>query len=278
MKKQPACQGGSAGGPILESQVDFHIHTIMSACASGEMTMRNIAERCLALGRRAIGISDHVMCPEHVSCIAEDIGEAQVFSSGVPAICIGCELDMIAPGAAAADIGRDFPVDFVCVATNHFQLDHVWRPALLTAPSLVEYWADSAISMTELPRADVWVHPATLGPFDDILGGRTLISFLHPRKRDDLFRSLREAGIAVELRKPPPTPEGEAGHIEFYSLAREAGVKFSIGSDAHRLSALSEAWEGVKDLARKVGFSSADLWLPDRLTRTSSLEASSQDC
>ncbi|MCX7806725.1 MAG: PHP domain-containing protein [Planctomycetota bacterium] len=258
---------------VPEARVDFHIHTIMSACASGEMTMANVVERCAFLGRERIGVTDHVMCPEHISCLLEDQIEARTVPRVGIAVYVGCELDLLAPGVPAADMGLEMPLDFVGVAANHFHLAHVRRPPSSVPEDLADYWADMALSLTELPRADVWMHPAHIGPFEEFLDDRPLTSLVLPRKLDDLFRSLAQAGIAVELRRMPPQPERAASHVEFYRLAKKAGLKFSVGSDSHHLSNLAEAWEPVASVARKAGFTHRDMWLPARLGEAAGAEA-----
>ena len=261
---EPAERGAGAPTP---PQVDFHIHTFRSACARGNMTVDNAAAAAARAGRKAIGITDHILRREHLGLILECEEEIRIRSFRGMVVCAGCELDMVSPGVAAAKVGPDASLDYVGIAVNHFHLSTVAQPPLGDPAGIASYWATLARSIGDLPRADVWVHPAHVGQYEEALGERTLLSYLTSFERDEIFRVLREANVAVELRRLPDNPSRVESHVEFYREAKRHGVRFSVGSDSHNLETLAFAWEAVADVAREAGFEESDLWLPPRARR-----------
>ena len=67
--------------------------------------------------------------------------------------------------------------------------------------------------------------------------------------------------IAMEISPRALARDQMYFRLKFYSLCKEAGLKFSFGSDAHSLDNVGQTWV-VGELVKELGITDEDIWLP----------------
>ncbi|HUL62961.1 MAG TPA: PHP domain-containing protein [Methanocella sp.] len=212
-------------------KVDLHVHSNKS---DGRNSVRELIEAAELGGLDVLAITDHG--PGHGSGITER--QARETKAEVAAlqpsyrvkVLVGIEAEVLPTGEVfLAD--RD-GLDLV-LASYH------------AAPSEEAYYR-AVFRAMEDPRVDVLAHHAWSA------GAR----FSPVREHEErLVALLRDHGKAIEINSKHCLPSWD-----FLAMCRDAGVKYTIGSDAHRLPDVgSVAW--ASNAARHI-FKDQGLFLP----------------
>jgi histidinol phosphatase-like PHP family hydrolase len=80
-------------------------------------------------------------------------------------------------------------------------------------------------------------------------------------REDRWVSALAESGVAMEISNRYKLP-----HDRLLKKARQAGVRFTLGSDGHTEAQVGRL-EWAAETARRVGITEADLWIPERRRR-----------
>lgn len=252
---------------------NFHIHSTLSGCASKNMFIKAIiaeAEKCSMF---TIAITDHIDNPKTKDhrgrqLIGEyrKIRDLKFFSSNLR-ILLGCEITQTNPNTfSIADEIAD-EMDIILVSCNHYHLKYVDKPLNIIPyvdkpPDIspVNY-ADHYLTMVEgalnWKYTNVIAHPFHLHKLKWIDHARVLKNYDVDRLKN-ILRIAADKGVAFEL-----CPRHFKNHLDFFAqlllYGREYGTKFSIGTDAHKLSQVCYGEEDLKILAA-IGVKEEDLW------------------
>jgi len=253
---------------------DLHVHTYLSACCGDKDRQTPSAILSLAedMGVNTIGFADHVWANPSLSPSdfyrSQDEGQIAKLRADLSTIStttrvlVGCEAEMIAPGKFGITPQFAETLDFVLLACSHFHMNEFVAQPQSHAPR------DIATHMLEFLRSGVSsglatsiAHPLLpLGYLDQLDSAVDTISdaeFL------DVFGVAVEHGVALEITTGflPSQPENAFSvetPIRFLSLAKQAGCKFTLGSDAHN----PEAQKRLPELAaitKAVGVTEQDI-------------------
>lgn len=233
---------------------DLHIHTGLSACCSAkdEQQPEKILQRAAEMGLKTVGFSDHLWVnPEITPCgwyLPQGAGQiirlremlANQPDYGVR-ISVGCEADMNAPGCFG--LTRDFAatLDHVLLSCSHFHMKgFVQQPEDESSHSvgrhLLAFFRSGVIS--GLPTSIA--HPFI--PFGRIDRFSEIIATLPDEELLDAFGLAAENNVALEITTvflPKTDPETEQLRwsmetpARLLSLAKKAGCRFTLGTDAH---------------------------------------------
>jgi histidinol phosphatase-like PHP family hydrolase len=224
----------------LTIEHDLHIHSNLSLCAKPEMTFDNIASAARSRGFTVIGVCDHtdeVGDWEREKRLLKnfDLARRAAQASGVR-ILVGSEVTMSAPGKLSISPDTARQLDYVSVATNHYHLPGVQHPSDRTARGYADHHLDVLESVCSLERADIVTHPFLSGFMKDAqFGQEEFFEAIDEERLKELLALLGRRNIRLELN-----PRVPAERTEFFrrvvEMGRDAGVRFSLGSDAHRLS------------------------------------------
>lgn len=198
---------------------DLHIHTNYS---DGVASVREVVEKAAALRLETIAITDHFW-PSLGSqrakrgLIKNRRIEIDQLRSEYPGLRIldGAEVDIM-PYGKLADVSGGYGQFDILIGSFHYTCDSsLWSSTLTKA--LREFVFD------------------TLGHWDGYL--------TNYRKEDGrrAAQALAEANVAIELSARYPV-----SHTEFLELARDAGCKFVLGSDAHTLNEIGRLDDQIK--------------------------------
>jgi len=256
--------------PILH---DHHIHTVFSGHSSPDMLVGAILDRAARIGLKRIVILEHV--PEmpryrravleecaatvprsHIDAIADEIRHWRDRSP--VRVLLGAEVDANPHERDGRLLLDDLAGIDVVMASTHF-LPAV--PALwYEAPALPEEklariyqdWMGWALHLAANPRVHILAHPgvemANLGAIQRF-AGPVLADF------EKLLRVCGKYATAFELNELltlKMTPEQCESYVEVIALARDLGVKISIGSDSHQLDRIGR-FPWIESVVERLG-------------------------
>ena len=206
---------------------DLHTHTDLT---DGVAPLAEMVAAARARGYAYYAVTDHApnlfmqrMTDEKMLAQREQVrrlGE-QLAAAGEPiALLHGTELNIAPDGSV--DWDADFLAGFdVCVASVHSHFDRRARDD------------PAAHRACENPHVNIIGHPLARK-----IGRRPPIEVDLP----ELFAACARTGTALEINSHPARLDLPAAHIR---AARDAGVKFSIDSDAHAVGHLANLRYGV---------------------------------
>ncbi len=255
---------------------DLHVHTYLSACCADKENQRpaRILGEARRLGRRTIGFADHLwMNPDvapsdwyrpqdasQISVLRDDLRECDT----AVRVLVGCEADTVAPGRFSITPAFAETLDFVGLSCSHFHMKgFVAQPPDDTPRALGAHMLAFFRSAVASGLATTIVHP--LGPIGCDTRYDQTIASLSDAELGDAFGLAADRGVALEITPAfvPPASGPSAGAwsletpLRFLELARAAGCRFTLGSDAHALAGLARL-DAVQPLCRALALTSGD--------------------
>jgi histidinol phosphatase-like PHP family hydrolase len=211
-------------------KVDMHIHTSKS---DGRDSVHGVVEAAEAKGLDLIAITDHG--PGHGSGITEQQAlrtknEVELLQPNYHVkLLAGIEAEILPTGEVFLN-ARD-GLDIVLASFHGAPSEEVYYRAVMRA-------------VTD-PKVDVLAHHAWIpGGFSSI-----------PKYDDELAELMATHGVAIEINSKHALPSWE-----FLQKCKDAGVKYTIGSDAHKAADVgSVAW--ANNMARHI-YGNTGLFLP----------------
>ena len=254
---------GNGGGALLGRQ-DLHCHTTMS---DGRMTLEEVVAQARGRGVE-IGIADHVSTRNVARFVSDEaqvrayldaLDAAPVFRSGEFCWC--------------DDLWRTLPDEVMerfdyRIGSNHgFWLpdDSVASPWWETLPApwdrephrLMEIMAANLCDMVRTMPVHIAAHSTMIPPA--LLEREADVHAWWTEDLEDRYvEALAESGVALEISNRYRLP-----HDRLLRKAKEAGVRFSLGSDGHTDRQVAHL-EWAAATARRVGITDADLFVPER--------------
>ncbi|MGQ9454396.1 MAG: PHP domain-containing protein [Armatimonadota bacterium] len=241
-------------------QIDLHVHTQYSVCARPEMQLQQIVDTAARRGIRFLGVTDHVDAYVGEEVLGKIRGELGRLDAQVPgmSIFVGCEADILDIGKHVVTEDMKKSLDYVMVSANHFHDPAVAQPKGDLPRDVGRHFLEMFRYACSLDFVDVVAHPLVVFP------GTFAPECLFTLGNDDILEALclaRDNGIAMEISPRGLEPDQLDFRVRFLSLCKEAGLKFSIGSDAHSLARVGQVWQ-LALLLDKVGITDEDIWLP----------------
>jgi histidinol phosphatase-like PHP family hydrolase len=254
----------SAGDGALLGRQDLHCHTTMS---DGHLTLEQVVARAAELGVE-VGIADHVSTRNPAMFLADErevrayldaLKGAPVFRSGEFCWC--------------DELWRELPAEVMArfdyrIGSNHgFWLPDgsVASPWWETLPApwdaepqrLMELLVANLCDMVRTMPIQIAAHSTLIPP-----ALRALEDDVHAwwtEEREERYvEALVGSGVALEISNRYRLP-----HDRLLRRAKEAGLRFSLGSDGHGERQVARL-EWAAETARRVGVGDADLFVPER--------------
>lgn len=243
---------------------DLHVHTSMS---DGDLSLERVVETAASLGV-TVGIADHISTRNPDRFVATDaqirayldaISRAPVFRAGEFCWC----------DRWATDLPDELIERFdYRIGSNHgFNLpDGVFgSPWWTKLPSpwdrhphkVMEHMVANLCDLVRQMPIQIVAHP-TLTPAV-LLGIEPDIHSWWTHDLEDQFvEAAASSGVAIEISNRYRLP-----HDRLLLKAKQAGARFSLGSDGHTQSQVGRLGWAVQT-ARRVGIGRADLFVPER--------------
>ena len=258
---------------------DLHVHTYLSACCHDRQgqTPAAILARAEEMGVATIGFADHVwMNPDvepndwyrpqdarQIEQLREDLRHV----STTTRILVGCEADTAAPGRFSITPEFAAQLDFVLLSCSHFHIENlVAQPRSHDPRDVAEHLLTFFRSAVSSGLATSIPHPfmplGYMEQFDATIAAISDAEFL------EVFAVAREHGVALEVTTGfLPNPSRGVPTLDtptrFLSLARQAGCRFTLGTDAHEPAAQRRLPE-LQIVLEAAGITDEDMLMRDR--------------
>lgn len=264
MAQGPAAKRGVSD---LLGRQDLHVHTDMS---DGDLTLQQVVEKA-AERSVTVGIADHVSMRNVDQFIASEaelrrylkaLEDFPVFRSGE-----FCWCDVLVNG---------LPDELVAcfdyrVGSNHgFQLPDgtMASPWWRTLPArwdqqpeaVMEHMVDNLCDLVRTMPVQIVAHSTLLPPA--LLSLESDVHAWWTAEREDRYvEALAGSGVALEISNRYRLP-----HDRLLRKAKQAGARFSLGSDGHTAEQVARL-DWATDAARRAGVTDSDLFVPARNVR-----------
>ena len=253
---------------------DFHIHSTISPCCHDKnQTPQAILNYAKENNFRKVCLTNHLW-DENVKSDAE-WHNGQRFcclSSVLPLpkekdteILFGAEIDMDYNFILGVSPERYDIFDFMVISTTHLHLaGNTVRTKIQTPEEAAEIWV---LRLAELLKKDLPWHKAGIAHLtcSHIFRERTaeVISLLQDEKLYTLFSDCAQKGIGIELNMKTIFSSEEEKDIMLrpYYIAKDCGCRFYLGSDSHKISALSTAKENFENIITLLDLKESDKFI-----------------
>ncbi len=245
----------------MKPDINMHVHTRRSACAKDEMTLESINRAAMAGQIRFVGLADHIDVMHHNVRPLRNREDLARGSWGVEFL-VGCEATVLSPRRIAIEDSIARKLDYVMVSANHYHLEIVENPVRRDPASYAAHYLEMLEGILDWGLADIVAHP-----FLHTKIGRFLnpVEVLACYDWDRLERVMDRAAVeelAFEI-KPPFLSMAPDFFRDLLSLGHRLGVKFSLGTDAHRLTEIAYPAD-FGETAESLGLCYGDLVDPGR--------------
>lgn len=253
---------------------DHHIHTIYSGHSDAAMTVDSVIRQAASVGLRRIVVLEHVP-PVTGSPMVESgqisarqlrepirLIENEVHSTGGESsvrVLVGAEIDADPNCRDGRLLLQDLSGIDVTLASTHYLPENAepWYKVqgVLAEGRLkvfLDEWTEWTVRVAANPAVDILAHPgvemACIGAIASF-EGEVLERF------ERVLRACAQHKTAIELnetvlRKIGPRPAKSYENV--FALARDLGVKISLGSDAHHPQAIGQ-YSFVRGIVERLG-------------------------
>ena len=253
---------------------DFHFHTNLSSCAAKDSSLKIMLEALKKAGDTTAGVANHLWdskvpgsspwyAPQdigHVLAIREEYRQLSEEERCGIKLYFGCETEYVGQGRVALKKESAELFEFILVPAHHFHMKNFVRPAELEdAPGIRRLMLARFSECCNIDFVSGIAHPfMVLGypeRIDEILSGITDDEY------KKVFEVAAEKGKSVEInicafyQDVRRDSEGfPAEYRRLFTIARECGCRFHLGSDAHAPDRLAqERFETALKFAQKCG-------------------------
>lgn len=233
---------------------DYHIHTNLSNCGKKEATPAAYAALAAGEGITDLGFSNHMWDEKipgasewysnqtvaHVLSIRDELPKDPLAAWGVR-VHVGCEIDIDKHMTVGMASDTRALFDYVLISTSHLHMkDFTIDRSITSLPEVRKILLRRVDAALESRVADGIAHPfGVLGFFeqqDELLGGYTDGELMQ------VFRAVADAGVSLEINASavlnnPGTLDADGFSVQdrrLFTLARECGCRFHLGTDAHK--------------------------------------------
>jgi histidinol phosphatase-like PHP family hydrolase len=220
--------------------------------------VRVAAER----GMQTIAFTDHWYPSSDIAIIdgtRAAVSDAQRQLGTSLKVFYGCEAEIMSPGATSASAELAKRLDFVMVAATYF----CNKPMTVLPDGDDDFHARYFLRMFEfgvsLPWVSVMAHP-----FNNMHGfcSNNIFKIITDSDLIPGIEAAAENAVAMEIsRRMFASQEQYRFLINFYGLCRKSGVKFTLGSDAHRLKDVAQI-HLLQPVIEELGLAEEDFWRP----------------
>ena len=253
---------------------DLHCHTNLSSCAGKDSTLKVMLESLKNAGVTVAGIANHIWdsavpgasswyAPQdvpHVLKIKEEYNALSESERNGIKVYFGCETEYVGQGRVSLKKESAQLFDYVLVSAHHFHMKNFVRPLELEETSAIcRLMKARFLECCNIGFVFGIVHPFMVlgypGRIDEILKNFSDADF------KEVFEYAAKKDKSVELNicmLYQETEKNASGFPEeysrMYSIARECGCKFHLGSDAHAPDrATAERFELAQKFAAACG-------------------------
>lgn len=223
---------------------NYHIHTSFSRCGKSEMKLSAIIEEAERCGLKEIAITDHIHPGEQQKAQRIIPILRRKLSSLSPSVRVYIGAELSAYGEHRYSFrDSDFPLDYRLYSHNHYHMFGWEQPKDPSPEGYKRHCRNTMENVIRSGKADCLAHPFfdhyIVREFEDVYGFRRgdITSLWTENEIGDLLTLGKENAVAWELNTSmlPKYPEFAK---KYFSIGKEVGVCFQVGTDAHSLAAI----------------------------------------
>ncbi len=245
----------------MKPDFNMHVHTRRSACAKEEMTLESIDRAAREADVRFIGLADHIDVIHHNHRPLRNREDLAGGDWDVEFL-VGCEATVLSPNRMAIEDRIARQLDYVMVSANHYHLDSVENPRTRDPASYAAHYLRMLQGVMDWGLADIVAHPFLHTKIGRILDPVDVLGCYDWNQLEDVMNRAAAANLAFEI-KPAFLSIAPDFFGELLSLGRRLGLRFSLGTDAHRLSEIAYP-DDFSVKADRLGLRRTDLIDPRR--------------
>ena len=223
-------------------RMNMHTHSVFSLCSKPEMIFEDMVRAAEQFGLHTLAITDHSDPGSDIDVIANmNILKERLAKIDTSVnVLIGAELSAYGIGKYAESFERDRMLDYASYSHVHYHLDSWEHPQDKSPRGYAVHMLSVLDDLLKSGRADSIAHPFSPGKF----------KFFNEEQRIEMLRSItdnelgdilslgEENGVAWEIHTPTFLKYTEFSK-RFWHIGKEAGVHFTVGTDAHNIASLN---------------------------------------
>lgn len=257
---------GTGGTAALGSQ-DLHVHTTMS---DGEVPLEEVVRLAAERGVR-VGIADHVSTRNPERFVATD-RQLQEYLRAIEPHDVFRAAEFCWCDPLSADLPHEIMDRFdYRIGSNHgFSLpDGTWgspwwnslpEPWNSRPRELMEHMVSNLCDLVGSMPIEIVAH-STFMPAALLKMENDVHAWWTEEREDRFIEAVVANGVALEISNRYRLP-----HDRLLRKAKEAGARFSLGSDAHRADQVARL-DWAVETARRVGIGEDDMFVPEERRR-----------
>lgn len=217
---------------------NMHTHSVFSKCSKPEMVFEAMIESAESFGLDTLAITDHSDLRDEINSVANFRRlkkRLEKIDTSVRVV-VGAEMSAYGVGKFAEPYRIDKEIDFCNYSCVHYHLDYWEQPEDRSPRGYGQHMLQVMSALFDTDRADSIAHPFSpckMKFFNDSEKSEMLNS-ISDRELGDIMLKGEKAGCAWELHKSSVLLFPDF-YRRFFFTGREAGVHFTVGTDAHHL-------------------------------------------
>lgn len=253
---------------------DLHCHSFLSACCPDEnMTPRTLLDHAQTHRYRALCLTDHLWdaavpgasgwyAPQDI----EHVCSARPLPQGDVPFYFGCETELPANGVPALAKDHFDLFDFVVIPPNHMHMKGLVRPDGIDTPEKMARVLEDRLEnllMQDLPFEKIGIAHLSGDIINDSLTGADIFRAMDETRMARIFSGYAQAGAGIELNAYAFNnwDTRSADFLRIFSLAKAAGCKFYLCSDAHFVVALDAVSDFLPRVVDALSLTEADRYV-----------------
>ena len=251
---------------------DFHIHSTLSSCCHDEkQTVDAIQRYAVENGFKKICLTNHFWDADVPGAsgwyLVQDFRH---LTKALPLpqrdgvrFCFGAETELDKHFTLAMTKKRFDDFDFVIIPTTHLHMKGLTIDENRNTPAdRAELWVKrlQALLTMDLPWYKIGIAHLTCSLMLNEEQTPEVLGLIPTQTMEELFRDFAKKGVGIELNFDSFALTDETREIMLkpYRIAKEAGCKFYLGSDAHSIKALNAAKENFENIIDLLGLEESD--------------------
>lgn len=219
------------------ARYNLHVHTHFSGCGKPEMVIPAIIAEAERAGLLMIALTDHYNYFEFDRGYMRQIEILKNYAEWTITdlkILYGSELSAYAPGRQLESLDTNRALDYRLYSCNHYHLDFWGHPEDKTPRGYALYSMRIIRELAASGRAECVAHPL-IGRFVHCCDDKTEVTrAITDAELYELSVHMRDNGVAWEINVGAVLGDPVFGR-RLWNIGKEAGAKFHLGTDAHRL-------------------------------------------
>lgn len=229
---------------------NMHTHSVFSKCSKPEMVFEDMIRAAERFGLDTLAVTDHSDFRDEINSVANYRRlkkRLEKLETSVRVI-VGAETSAYGVGKYAEPYRIDREIEFCNYSCVHYHLDYWEQPEDRSPRGYAEHMLRVMDALFETDRADSIAHPFSPCKmhFFSRSESEEMLSLITDSELGDIMLKGERAGCAWELHQSSVVCYPEF-YRRFFYTGREAGVHFTVGTDAHRLANI-----GTREFAEKL--------------------------